>query len=166
LPVTPAKKVASYSEKVNKVFTPGIEKTRHIKRKRKIRYKSQERLTRILESLFNMRAETEKTFPWLRSPRGAALRIDIYFPQLSLAVEYNGKQHAEFPNYFHKTAKDFRYAAMCDAWKYKALTDRGIRLIVFTYKDKINRSGVVRKLKKLGVISNQNTFVYGLRSGK
>jgi hypothetical protein len=123
-----------------------------IKRRKVGKYKGQEQLTRILESIFGMSAETEKTFPWLISPRGARLRVDIYFTELNIAVEYHGKQHAEFPNAFHKTAEDFRYAAMCDAWKITTLRQHGIRVLEFTYKDKLTKQHVLNKLRKLEVL--------------
>ena len=115
------------------------------------RYKSQEKLTRILESIFGCRAETEKTWPWLISPKGARLKVDIYFEKLNLAVEYQGKQHAEFPNAFHKTAEDFRYAAMCDAWKRQILSSRGITVVEFSHRDKLTKTAVVVRLRHLKI---------------
>ena len=115
------------------------------------RYKSQEKLTKILEAILECRAETEKSFPWLISPRGGRLKIDIYFEKFNLAVEYHGKQHAEFPNAFHKTAEDFRYAAMCDAWKLRELRRRGVTVIEFGHTEKLTKQAVAYKLRKLGV---------------
>jgi len=126
------------------------------KKRKAVKYKGQEQLTRILESIFRLSAETEKTFPWLISPRGARLRIDIFFATLNLAVEYHGKQHAEFPNAFHKTAEDFRYAAMCDAWKVKTLQQHGIRVIEFNHKDRLTRQHIISKLRKLDVLPRGN----------
>ena len=130
-----------------------LRKIRQARVTRKTKYKSQEKLTQLLEGIFKCEAEREKTFSWLISPRGAKLRLDIYFASLKLAVEYQGKQHAEFPNRFHKTAEDFRYAAMCDEWKRRLLEQRGIKIIEFTHKDKLTRQSVIEKLKSLGVIA-------------
>lgn len=122
------------------------------KPKKRSRYKSQNELTIILEEILGCRCEPEKIFDWLISPKGAHLRVDIFFEKFNLAVEYHGQQHDQFPNAFHKTAEDFRYAAMCDAWKLKALKDRGITVIEFSYKDKLSKPLVMRRLKAAGVI--------------
>ena len=117
-----------------------------LKLKTKKKYKSQDKLKRLLEQILKQKAKEEQTFEWLLSPRGAKLRVDIYFPELKLAVEYHGKQHSYFPNVFHKTAEDFRYANMCDAWKKSQLKFHGIKLIEFSYNDKLILDVVKQRL--------------------
>jgi hypothetical protein len=142
-------KVSTYAERV----AAEVVHARKVNKPRRVsRYKSQEKLTRILEDIFNLRAETEKTFDWLISPRGGHLKIDIYFGELDLAVEYHGKQHSEFPNAFHKTAEDFRYAAMCDAWKVDQLRRRGITVVEFHHNEKLTRQSVMAKLRRLNIL--------------
>jgi hypothetical protein len=122
-----------------------------VPRKKKKKYKSQGILKELLESILSSRAVQEQKFSWLKSPRGGYLRLDIFFPELKIAFEYHGKQHAEFPNAFHKTAEDFRYAAMCDEWKRQACSQHNILVYSFDHKDKLTRQAVMYKLRKLGV---------------
>ena len=127
-------------------------KTVQVKHRKVSRYKSQEKLTRTLESIFGLTAEIEKTWSWLIGPKGKRLKVDMWFEPLSLVVEYQGKQHAEFPNRFHKTAEDFRYAAMCDEWKRSTILRRGLRIIFFDHTDKLDRRSVIKKLHKFGIL--------------
>ena len=142
-------KIVSYTDRA----LPEVKQTIQVKRRKVGRYKSQEKLTRILESIFGLTAEIEKTWSWLLSPKGKRLKVDAYFEELNLAVEFNGKQHSEFPNRFHKTAEDFRYAAMCDEWKRSILRRRGVTVVEFAHTDKLDRRSVMGKLYKLGIIS-------------
>jgi hypothetical protein len=55
----------------------------------------------IFEHAFDV--ELKKTRPkWLNG-----LELDGYNPELHVAFEYDGEQHAVFPNWFHKTEEEF-----------------------------------------------------------
>ena len=140
-------KISSYTDRA----LLEVKRTIQVKH-RTVRWKSQEKLTLILESIFQLRAIREKTWSWLLSPKGKRLKVDAYFEELGLVVEYQGKQHAEFPNRFHKTAEDFRYAAMCDEWKRSIILRRGLRIIFFDHTDKLDRRSVIKKLHKFGIL--------------
>jgi hypothetical protein len=45
---------------------------------------------------------------WLKNKEGNNLEIDCFNEELKLCVEYNGKQHYEFIEYFHKTEENFK----------------------------------------------------------
>jgi len=142
--------VSSYQKKALAKSVQPEPKTEKATRKKK--YKSQDKLKKLLEQIFKRPAKEEQTFDWLLSPRGAKLRVDIYFPELKLAIEYHGKQHSYYPNAFHKTAEDFRYANMCDMWKKAQLKYHGIQLVEFSYKDKLTLDVVKRRLIGSGVL--------------
>jgi hypothetical protein len=62
--------------------------------------KSQRQLKKILDEMFGYQSVTIRP-DWLKNPEtGRNLEIDIYFPKLKLAVEYQGKQHYEPVEYF------------------------------------------------------------------
>ncbi len=146
--------VGSYSKKaiIQSIPTDVEPKNKKETRSSKKKYKTQDKLKKILEQILKQKAKEEQTFSWLLSPRGAKLRVDIYFPDIKLAIEYHGKQHSYFPNAFHKTAEDFRYANMCDVWKKSQLQYHDIQLIEFSYKDKISIDLVRRRLIGSGVV--------------
>lgn len=60
--------------------------------------------------------------------------INIYGRVIKLAFEYNGYQHYEWPNVFHKTIHKFIEQQNRDTLKKKICEDNGIILIEFPYK--------------------------------
>lgn len=92
-------------------------------------------------------------YSWLPSPRGGNLQLDIYIPELNLGIEYNGKQHYSLTRKFHDDKKDFLYRKECDALKKKLCKKNGVKLIIFTYREKLSYVSVVKKLKRTGVLS-------------
>lgn len=73
--------------------------------------------------------------PWLKG-----LHLDGYSSSLSLALEYQGIQHSEFPNYFHSTEEEFKKQKSNDRKKYRRCNRKGIKLILIphtiSYKNK------------------------------
>ena len=71
--------------------------------------KSQKKLQAILEDILQEKSITIRP-EWLKNPKtGYNLEIDIYFPKLKLAVEYQGRQHFEpviFGKYGSETANN------------------------------------------------------------
>jgi hypothetical protein len=55
---------------------------------------------------------------WLRNPvTNKNLELDLYNEELSLAVEYDGENHAKFIPHFHGTKEKFRHGQYRDAIK-------------------------------------------------
>ena len=57
------------------------------------------------------------------------LEIDCYDPISKIGVEYNGKQHYEYPNSFHKSELEFYEQLRRDRTKEQLCKDNGIYLI-------------------------------------
>lgn len=67
---------------------------------------------------------------WLQYPlTGALLELDFYDAPRRLAIEYDGCQHYEFPNLFHKTRREFDAQVARDRWKDAACAEAGVRLV-------------------------------------
>ncbi len=66
--------------------------------------------------------------------------------QIKLAFEFNGIQHDEFPNFFHKTYQDFLEQQRYDNEKKELCEDNGIILIVFPQKIdmKMNHPAIIQ----------------------
>lgn len=68
---------------------------------------------------------------------GERLRLDLYLPAYKLGIEYHGRQHFYFSDLFYETAEDFKAAQARDERKIELCKERGIALVVFTFRDKL-----------------------------
>ena len=76
----------------------------------------------------------EQTFDWLRNPKtNHNLYIDIYYPELNLAIEVDGKQHYDFVPLFHNNIEDLHESQERDKIKAEFLKEHNIDLIRFKY---------------------------------
>jgi copper oxidase (laccase) domain-containing protein len=89
-------------------------------------------------------------YSFLISPKGEPMQLDIYYPDLRLAVEYDGRQHTEYNAYFHKSKAQFKYLQDCDALKNKLCAQLGITLIRIPYDKKLSKEYIIKKLKEVG----------------
>lgn len=60
-------------------------------------------------------------------------RIDLFIPTLGIALEYNGRQHYEYVEFFHKNAEGFEKSFTLDNKKSKYLDSLGIKLVIIPY---------------------------------
>ena len=77
------------------------------------------------------------------------IEIDGFNKSLSLGFEYNGKQHYVFPNYYHKTRKDFQGQLDRDNRKMQYCATNHIELIVIPYTVSNLEQFIVTELKRL-----------------
>ena len=77
------------------------------------------------EILFNSRKEI-------------GMELDIFFPNLKLAFEYQGRQHLEFIKHFHKNKQDFKDQIKIDKKKDKLCKKKNIKIIIINYFDPMN----------------------------
>ena len=92
----------------------------------------------------------ETTWDWLVTSYGTLLYADIYFPKYNLVVEYHGQQHFIFPNFFHKTKKEFDDAVDRDLLKKKLLLSHGIKLIEWRFDEPLTEDKAFEKLISSG----------------
>lgn len=87
----------------------------------------------IFERVFSRPFPTKRP-SFLKNPEtGRNLELDGFNSDLHLAFEYNGRQHYDFPNTFHKTEDDFVRQVGRDAFKKKKCEKEGVRLITIPY---------------------------------
>jgi hypothetical protein len=125
-------------------------------KQKKLAYET--RCREILERIFGV--PFPRTRPaWLRNDeRGTGtmrkLELDCYNEQLSLALEYNGRQHRVYPNTFHETRQQFDDQQKRDRLKVRRCAEEGVRLIVVPdtvdYEDLY--AYVTERLEALGVV--------------
>lgn len=101
-------------------------------------------------------------YSWMRSPKGAPLQLDRYYPELKLAFEFNGRQHYEYNPYMHKDREAFEYLQRCDRKKRRECKRHGIHLITIKYTKTITKEYLIRRLQEEGIleeIKRKTTFV-------
>eukprot|EP00667_Euglena_gracilis_P025263 EG_transcript_29535 len=95
----------------------------------KPKLKHEQRCKEILEELFQRPFPKVKP-PWLVNPvTNRRLELDMYCHELSLAVEYDGVQHAQFTEHFHKDHADFEAQQFRDRVKDRRCQENGVVLI-------------------------------------
>tara|TARA_B100000131_G_scaffold252496_1_gene246307 strand:- start:2202 stop:2747 length:546 start_codon:yes stop_codon:yes gene_type:complete len=104
----------------------------------------------ISQLLGGAKYEMEATWDWLVTSYGTSLYADIYFPKHNLVVEYHGQQHFIFPNFFHKTKKDFDDAVDRDFLKKKLLKNHKIKLIEWRFDEPLTEEKAFSKLVGAG----------------
>lgn len=109
--------------------------TKKYKRKKKAscRSKSQYELGKRLVQHFKGSTVLEE-FPCY----GTSLHLDFFIPSLKTAFEYDGPQHYEFNEFFHKTKADFARTVKNDAKKEEWCDINGILLFRISDLDELD----------------------------
>lgn len=94
---------------------------------------TEEECRKIMEEAFRAKFPPLQEFV-VNPTTGRWLTLDGYNSDLRIGFEYQGKQHYDFPNYFHKTEKEFRASRFRDRFKKAACQKAGIKLIIISYK--------------------------------
>lgn len=89
-------------------------------------------------------------FEWLRGDTGMRLRVDAYFPNEKLVVEYHGKQHFA-PN----KLMDRRKGRAEQRRRYTNLRQRlipkhGLKLLEIRYDEPLTESYIISRLIQMG----------------
>ncbi|MBA7504970.1 hypothetical protein ES706_03632 [subsurface metagenome] len=86
----------------------------------------------LFETIFNKKFYKARP-DWLKNENGQQLELDGYNKELKLAFETQGSQHYEYPNFFHKTYKDFLRQQANDEIKRELNKQNGVILIEIPY---------------------------------
>lgn len=96
-------------------------------------------------------------YSWLRSPKDQPMQLDVYVPELNLAIEFDGKQHLVYNPYMFGKGKAgqerFAYLQKCDSLKDRLCADAGILLLRIRHDRTITKSYLVRRLENDGVLA-------------
>lgn len=111
-----------------------------IKQKRGRQISKGERICcETMEKIYGVKFRTVRP-GWLANPEtGHNLELDCYNDELKIAVEYNGIQHYEWPNFTPMTYEEFIDQHRRDRYKKETCDSNGVYLIVVphtvTHKD-------------------------------
>ena len=71
---------------------------------------------------------------FLKNPEtGRNLELDLFNAELGIGCEYDGKQHFQYPNSYHKTYEDFINTVRRDQFKVDTCDANGVYLITVPY---------------------------------
>jgi len=102
---------------------------------------SETQLFRLVESLFPEYDVIREASPdWLGKQR-----LDIFIPDLSLAIEYQGEQHYR-PVALFGGEEGLKRTKERDKLKLKLCRDNGIKVVYFAHKEDLSQSNVEKKL--------------------
>jgi len=89
----------------------------------------------FLNCLFYPHTFKKVKMPEFKNPKtGRSLELDLYCPELKLAVEISGSFHIEYNSYFHRSYQDFLDMKERDMIKSLYCQKAGIKLIIVPEK--------------------------------
>lgn len=77
---------------------------------------------------------------------GDKMKLDIYCPKYSIAIEFHGRQHFYYTSRFFESKYEFEEAQKRDIKKVKYCEDNGIALVVFRYNDSLTEESVCERI--------------------
>ena len=103
------------------------------------RSKPEQICKKILQRMFRKKFIRIKP-EWLKNPEtNRRLELDCYNEELGIALEYNGIQHYEWPNFTGQSEKQFQAQKRRDRFKIQRCRELGIRLLIIKYDVPVNR---------------------------
>lgn len=72
-------------------------------------------------------------------------RLDFFLPDYNLGIEYNGKQHYEYIEFFHKNKEGFEKYKERDIKKQKKCKENNINFLEISYKEDNNIEQILQK---------------------
>ena len=114
-------------------------------------HNTESKLLEILKLIFGRDNVIASVHPlWAFSTKKVLLEYDIGIISQKLLVEYNGIQHYEYPNFFHRTRQDFDAQVGRDALKEKLAADNGWNFLVIKYNEDVTYGTIFKKIQREG----------------
>lgn len=103
-------------------------------KQRRFRSVGEELSVVCLEKILGRTIQTNIRPPFLRNPEtGRRLEYDGFDPIDRIAIEYNGEQHYNYPNSFHRSMREFQNQLYRDQVKVNLSRENRVKLIVIPY---------------------------------
>lgn len=137
------------------IWDSSIKGFRHKKRNTGSRYtkdkyhKHEIELTKYIEDFYGKSVVVTGFHPdWAVSTRGALLEFDILIKP-NVLIEYNGRQHYEYVEFFHKEYATFLEQKKRDEEKAILASRNGYELIIFSYTEPMVKDYIISKIERL-----------------
>lgn len=96
-------------------------------------WKNESRCREVVEKLFGKPFESVRPDFLKNTETYKNLELDMFNPDLMLAIEYNGEQHYKYPNGFHKSEEEFIQAIRRDEYKKEICDTLNIYLLIIPF---------------------------------
>lgn|GEM_PF-4436634 len=90
-------------------------------------------------------------FDWLRGDTGMRLRVDAYFTEHKLVVEYHGKQHFKPSNFMDRRPGRAEQRRRYTVLRRKLIPRHGLKLLEIRYDEPLTKEYITKKLKEMGL---------------
>lgn len=114
----------------------------------------EEQCNKVLRDILGMHVEICRQYRLkkdLEHRYKSSVFVDFYIPSYNLIIEYNGEQHYEQNNLFHKTKKDFEHQIDRDRYVVDYCREFGIKLLVIPYVDSKRIPDIIKEFLVDGV---------------
>jgi len=116
-------------------------------------FNTEKKLLTILNLVYGKNNIETSVHPlWAFSPKNVLMEYDICVKSHHILFEYNGLQHYEYPNFFHKNKDEFKNQVIRDKLKKKLAIDNGWNFEVFKYDEKVTYGSVYSRLSSSKLI--------------
>lgn len=113
-------------------------------------HKTETKLLEILKEIFGQENVISSVHPlWALSDKGVLLEYDVCVMSKHLLVEYDGLQHFEFSNFFHKTRSEFESQKTRDRLKDRLAKQNGWKLLRIKYNEDVTYGNIFKKLSTM-----------------
>ena len=97
---------------------------------------------------------------FLKNPQtGHNLELDLYCPELSLAIEYNGRQHYHYSPYIHGSIEEFNKQVYRDKLKNRLCKKQSVTLITVPHTVTDIKSYLHDQLQKSGHFNSSSSCI-------
>lgn len=115
-------------------------------------FKTEVECVKIVETLLNVSFHKKRIY-YDNLNKHKFIEFDGYNKELKLAIEYQGYQHYEYPNIWHKNKNDFERSQQRDKLKKDYCIFNNIKLLEIPYTEKANlHFFILQKLKEYSLL--------------
>ncbi len=99
----------------------------------------------------------EESFDWLRSKKGRLMKVDAYFPEFNLVIEYDGEQHYMPVQWYGRKKANaieaFERQKKRDLMKNQLILNGGLKLIRIKYDEPVTKIHLRKRLFQSGIFT-------------
>jgi very-short-patch-repair endonuclease len=88
---------------------------------------------------------------WTQHHIGSGLRLDFFLPEYNLGIEFDGIQHDQYVEFFHKNPEGFEYRKQLDHQKDLICSSKNIKVLRISYQENNIESLIKEQINELSI---------------